>query len=186
MNFKSKLVSVFGAGIIALSMVGGVAAQNSTTADVTLTVEAQNQGGLSIVQVQQSTQFTHVKSTFNSGGETNGGLTVEIKDERFTRAGWSLNISGTDFKGQRANNTMPVSQMTIQNIAVQKHEGDPAPPAAIQSASMSNQGVKIVSAAVGSGSGRYTVSMNTKVVVPANTTADTYKTVVTFTLDAAP
>jgi hypothetical protein len=189
MNFKSKLVSVFGAGIIALSMVGGVAAQetHSDQADVRVAVNMPEGGTLTYWIADSGAGFTPVMSTFNEDGESTGTLILSVEDTRFNREGWALGISTSGFTGQTTQDVIEADHLEIVPGSVDTVAGDNGDhfvkPAQIV---MDSETQGILSAPEGSGSGQYTLPLNATVTIPANTEADTYVATVIVTETAHP
>lgn len=184
MTVKTKAFSFIAAGMLMIGSITGAAAQTNT-ADVSVTIQA-NEGGLGIAQISQTNQTQSVKVNFDEGATIDGTVSVTVVDARFTRAGWNLNVSATDLQGTKLENKLTVDHMTVSGVTVAKEAGDAAPAAETETFTMSTGGTKVVSAAAGTGSGRYNVTLNTSIVVPANTTADTYSSTITFSLATAP
>lgn len=187
MNFKSKVVSIIGAGLIVFGSATGVAAQATAGAPVSVIVEV-DQGGIGIESVQQSTQFETVKvdRDFEAASSTEGAVSFKVRDARFTRVGWSVNVSATDFTSTNGYN-VPVNNLSITSIAVAIEAGEAGPVGASTPFAMSaGSSPTVVSAEAGTGSGLYSVEIGTKLTIPANTTIGTYTSTITFNLAAAP
>jgi len=181
MNFKSKLVSVFGAGIIALSMVGGVAANNQV--DVNVQVNKPENGTLTYSL--QADGFSSATASFESTSKSEGKLTLTVTDNRFTFEGWTITMSATDFTSQ-GKKTINANALTVKpNGNVQIKNGGPDSPVA-REAQMSNQGAPVLQASRGQGSGEYVATYDATVAIPANTQAGVYKTTITVSQGAGP
>jgi hypothetical protein len=188
MNIKSKVVSIIGAGLILVGSVTGAVAQETlgASAPVSVTVEV-DRGGIGIESVQQSTAFNTVKveHDFKTASSTEGAVSFKVRDARFTRVGWSVNISATDFKS--GDEIVPVNNLSVTNITVTKEAGDDGPVATDTPFAMAlGSSPTVVGAAEGTGSGLYQVEVGTKLTIPANTTIGTYTSTITFNLAAAP
>jgi hypothetical protein len=186
MSVKGKIFSIVAAGMLVLGSVTGVAAGNSSSASVSVQVEGGGTGDLSITQVTAGA-FTTAATTFDAGGTSTGTITVSFEDNRFTRQGWQLTIGAQDFTGTNdPANVIPASNFSIVSAQVGNRKGDPAPQSSASNVSMSQDGVVLVSAPKGKGSGQYVVTVNGALVIPANMTVDTYATTLTFSLVTAP
>jgi hypothetical protein len=192
MNFKTKIVSIIGAGMILFGSATGVAAQEKAPAGTNASVKVEVDGGaIGIESVQQSKQFDTVKvnQDFTTGSTTQGAVAFLVRDARFTREGWSVNILASDFtyKSETGSYTVPVSNLSVTGITVTKQAGDDGAVAAATPLAMSAGVSKMVaSAAKGKGSGIYKVEVGTTLTIPANTTIGTYTSTITFNLASAP
>jgi hypothetical protein len=192
MNFKTKIVSIIGAGMILFGSATGVAAQEKAPAGTSANVEVTVDGGaIGIENVQQSKQFdtVMVNKNFTSESETHGAVSFLVRDARFTREGWSVNILASDFTytSDTGSYTVPVEKLSVTNITVTRQAGDNGAVAATTPLAMAKGVSKMVaSAPKGDGSGVYEVEVGTTLTIPANTTIGTYTSTITFNLSSAP
>jgi hypothetical protein len=183
MNFKSKLVSVFGAGIIALSMVGGVAAQQNS-AQVNVQVNKPQDGTLTYT-VQAQGFSTAASPTLDQSSTVSGTLILTVTDGRLTREGWTITMSATDFTSEGKPSFNADALAVTPKDAVKHLKGDKDLPIASGNR-LSNQGAPVLQASRGKGSGQYTATYDANVTVPANTQEGVYKTTITVSHGAGP
>lgn len=181
MNFKSKLVSVFGAGIIALSMVGGVAANNQAQVNV----QVNRDGSGTLTYSLQARDFNGVNTSYDQNVTSQGTLELTVKDGRFTQEGWTITMSGTTFTSGTSA-TIPISNFSVTPESVVADKGQSNPMPAAKSLTMSTNPQTALEAPRGSGSGEYKATYRGSVSVPANTPAGTYTTTITVNHGAGP
>lgn len=181
MNFKSKLVSVFGAGIIALSMVGGVAANNQ----VDVNVEVIKGGSGTLTYSLSAGTFSTATTSLTNTATSEGTLTLNVLDERFNFEGWTITMSATEFTSPGKQSFGPEALQVSTDGTVQPVRGD-AKGVTASGATMSTQGTPVIKAERGTGSGEYQMVYKGKVTVPANTQAGTYTTTITVNGTSAP
>jgi spore coat protein U-like protein len=190
MNFKTKVASVFGAGIMAFGMAAGVAAQtydNPPQVPVDVVVGAPSDAGINYT-ITQTSSFNNVVSNLNEAQPATGTFAVTVTDNRFTLRGWSFSISADDFRGDNVANTttIPIGNFSADSgevTAISVNAGDL--PVASDLVMRKTPQV-LFAAAPGTGSGRYQVTVTGKVMIPANTPADTYSTTIKIDMNAAP
>lgn len=187
MTIKARMLSITGAAIIALGLASGVNAGDpaTDTADVEVRVSAPEGGALRWT-IAGSEQFTAVTGSLDAEGSSHGGLLLSVEDTRFTRAGWSLSISATDFTGQETGDTIGVGNFLIAPGTVDVLAGDSGLDPVPGSFALSTDGQVLLAAPLGSGSGRYALPLSGTVTIPANTAADTYVSTITVDETSAP
>ncbi len=189
MNTKTRVLSIAGAAMIALGTITGVAAAKPPTdaieADVTVQVSAPTEGALRWGIAGTST-FTAVTGSLDSDGTSQGGLQLTVEDTRFTRVGWSLSISATDFTGDNTGEIIPVSNFSVAPGELGVLAGDAGVSPTSGSIELSESGQVLITAPEGSGSGSYTLPLTGTMTIPANTTADTYVSTITVDQTSAP
>ncbi len=189
MNIKTRVLSIAGAAIIALGTITGVAADKPTTdateADVTVQVSAPSGGTLNW-GITVPTGFTAVTGSLDSEGTSQGGLLLTVQDTRFTRVGWELSISGSDFTGITTGGTLAVGNFSVAPGKLTVLAGDTGVTPASGSIQLGSEGQSVISAAKGSGSGSYSLPLTGTMTVPANTMADTYVSTITVDQVSAP
>lgn len=190
MRFRNRFFSLVAAGMFVLGSITGVAANSQ--AEVTVQVDVPANGGLKIVSVQAPQQFGNVQASMSTSNEVTSKLEIKVEDSRFTGAGWNLTIKADDFRtgpgnGNGNNGVIPINNLTITSTAVTKTSGQDWSGQTFSNVSLGpGQPTKVVSAPVNTGTGIYTVGVESKLTVPAMTKPGNYKTTVYVELNSAP
>ncbi|MBI4090654.1 MAG: MerR family transcriptional regulator [Candidatus Komeilibacteria bacterium] len=155
-------------------------------------------GTLSIVSASTSNSFTGVSVSFSSQTSTAPNLgAVEVQDARGSGAGWTIALSGTDWKagqdvmqldydGTGSNNNLGkmciiVASGAIQSVAGQDTTGITKGSLGCFSASVTS--LSIYTAAAASGKGDYWITdFSLQQFIPSNPTAQNLTTTLTLTL----
>lgn len=182
MTVRTRVASIIGAGMLALSLLPGAVAQTSVPVDVVVGVPANS---ALTWNLQQDGGFSAVTSSITDTGTSSGQLTLTVEDTRFTRQGWAISVSASDFVGAQSGESIPVGNFSLAPGAVTKI-GDQTLAPVPASIALNTDAQMVLGASAGSGSGRYTLPMTGTVTVPANVKADTYKTSITVTASTAP
>jgi hypothetical protein len=190
MNFKSKAVSIFAAGIMALSMGVGASAQTLQSPNevpVDVTVGSPSDAGISWT-ITVTSPWPTVVSNLDEAQATTGTFAVTVTDNRFNLRGWSFSIAADDFQGEDPANTatIPVSNFRADSGEVTAISANAGTMPVANDFVMSTTPQTLISAAPGTGSGRYQTTVAGIITIPANTPADTYETTIQITMNAAP
>ena len=126
--------------------------------------------------------------TLNGTDQTTTGTlgTLDVIDARGTGVGWNVVVASTDFtKTGDPTKIIPASGFTIPTApTVTTVAGNTAPTS--NSGALNGAGLKLLSAAVGTGMGEYQVTPDLQLLVPAQTYAGTYTATVTETVTSGP
>lgn len=188
MNFKQKVLSVVGAGMLTFAGLTGVAAQlgpNPTEIPVDVVVGSPAGAGITWT-VTLTSPWDDVVSNLSEDQDTTGAFAITITDNRFTQQGWEFSISADDFLGEDTGRRLGIENFFVNSgevVALSANAG--AMPVA-SDFTMTEIPQRLIYAAPGTGSGRYQLSVAGTVTIPANTVADTYQTTIEISLDAAP
>jgi len=159
----------------------------------TLTSISIQGGSLSLTAPVSSVLFGNVgiDGSVKSVKITLGNLSFE--DFRGTGEGYHLTMSSTQFTGTSSGKKLPTNALTLRGIqSINRVVGNTSLPASTipGNTTIDSSGVKIISAASGSGMGKYTIVFPTDSLELAFDTssmiADTYESTITWTLATGP
>jgi hypothetical protein len=184
MNMKRALVSIAGAAVLAFGAGGVVIAQQSGQVPIDVEVGVAPEAALSW-QVVETAPFGAVPSRFEAQ-TTSGAISATVADTRGTEAGWVLSVSGTDFVGDNTGRSFSIENLSITPGPVQVVAGDSDPLPTVTSLTMTSSPQVLMSAAPGTGAGRYSTLITGTLMIPGNTLVDTYTSILTVDLAAAP
>ena len=174
------------------AMISGVKADVNTTTDVILTIENGNiTHGISWDNASGLTLTTGLKVSNSAQTATGnfGNDSFRVDDQRWSESGWYTTLSVTDLTGQNnAAHVIAASnvKLTASAETFSQNTGIANPFSSQQT--MDSVKTYLHMAANHAILGTYLTDMAVEVTVPANTPADTYKGIITYTLyeDAQP
>lgn len=130
----------------------------------------------------------NVFSFSNQSGTSTGVLTVLIRDERGTYAGWNVTLESSDF----IHITDDVPAIPASGFTVASSAGIAAEVGATDGIDVVNTGVslntgpRIVQAVEGAGTGMYAQKLNVELEIPARQPRGEYRSDVTVTIASGP
>ena len=134
--------------------------------------------------IAESIPFKDLQYSFDPQ-TTTGAITVT--DDRGTKAGWALYVSGTDFVGASTKDVIPIGNLALAEGSVQVLQGQTSPmPTTSSLAAVTGSPQLVMSAATGAGAGRYSVQFTGTLQVPAGQRVDTYSSTLTVNQTTAP
>jgi len=185
---KSRLTRVLASmGLAAALAVGAVMptlAADSATLDGTASLNA---GPLDL----DATGPVIFSGTLNGENQTlttaPGASTITITDATGSGAGWSLSASATQFSTEDGNHQLPADALTINESPVAGVTGEESElPATTTQATLTSTPAVILSAAEGTGMGKFEVNPTFSLDIPFDAYAGIYESTVTFTLAVTP
>lgn len=189
MGLKKKFVSIVGVALMTFSMGTAAFAQEGDSPSqvpVDVIVGAPEDAAISW-SIVRTAPFTSVPASFDEDESVTGQMSVTVSDNRYTQRGWALSVSGSDFVGlETPTEGFNVGQLSFDASAVTVLNGQDEPVPVAESFTMTEAPQPLFHTPRGSGSGRYSTILTGTVVVPANTLADTYRSIITVTLNQAP
>ncbi len=120
--------------------------------------------------------------------------TMTIVDARGTGAGWSVNVKATPFTSNTSNNigliVLPDNSLALGTVSITAGNGssDVSGTTITQGTIDNSAGVKILSSAINSGMGTYTVNIGamTLTLSPKDAEAGSYSSTITMLLSQGP
>lgn len=179
---KKKILSTAIAGVLGLSMLTGVAAQESAPADVE--VVNNPQGGLEIFI--DAADFDAVPYSLQDQ-QTNADIVVTVTDDRGSDLGWNVTISGTNFTD--GTNSFDVENLVLSSDATVT--GNPGSPEGITATGgpvpEGPDSLKIASVERGGGTGEFTVTFSdSELTIPGGTLVGEYQSTLTVSVATGP
>ncbi len=179
---KRLIALVLVLSFVAVSPVG---AQDSPNVPVDVQVNGATGAGLTLTAAQ-SGAFNPVTYSFTDQTVT-GAITVTLLDNRGTNAGWSINIEAPDFVGTGSNAVpIPVTGLSLTPGTVSVTAGQVSPLPTASTVAMRTTSQRLMTAALNSGAGQYTVIFAASLLIPGNTPVDNYTTTLALSAAAAP
>ena len=113
-----------------------------------------------------------------------------VSDATGSGAGWNLTVTATTFKNA-ANKTLATDALTITGVTVVKNAGkNPTNsigyPVTVPMGANAPTAVKFYSSAANSGMGKFTITPNVSLDVPADTYAGSYSSTITISIVSGP
>lgn len=183
MNFKSKMVGVFGAAIMTFGMLASASAAG-TTADVNVKV-SQPDGAVIAASITGG-RFSEVKyRAGNDGQNATGTIVVTATDTRGAGTGWTVSLAGGgDFKDGDKSFALGAFSLQPGSIVGQgSANANGITPSAVGSVSTTQQTLMV--AAKNKGLGVFDSTINGTIKVPDNTLVGDYKTTLTVSIVAS-
>jgi hypothetical protein len=195
MNILKQRIARIGIGI-GLAATMALSAVVPALADDVGGSAAVTGGAMAITSLSASTAAFNV--TINGSDQTpTVDVTVHLKDDRGTGAGWKLQVAATTFTtgggtpktfansgtfsiSDRANGVDGAGTYTDPSNSVS------SPPIAVTTAATTPSAVSVFNAALDSGMGHFTVTPSMQVAIPANAFAGTYTSTITYTIATGP
>jgi len=181
MSFKSKFVGVFGAAILTVSAVAGVAAQS---ASAPVSVQVNGSGQPLSVALENTQSFQAVSYNADAAQSTTGKFKITVSDPRGTGEGWNVKISANDDFRADGDKSFPLSNnLTMTDGSLEGNAKGVTKSAVTMTAAQQT----ILSAQTRSGMGNVAYKdINTTVNVPAGTLSGTYKTTLNVQIASGP
>ena len=183
MNVKNQIISIFGAAVLAVTAVSGVAAQNET-ADVNVRVSAP--ANASISATITGGRFSDVAyRTGNSEQNATGSIVITATDTRGVGSGWTVSLSGNG-PFTTGDSSFALDKFGLPAGSVQgkdKANGKGITAQALGSVSTTPQTVMVAQRK--SGMGVFDDTINGTIKVPDGTLVGDYKTTLTVAITAS-
>jgi hypothetical protein len=185
MNVRNRFATVLTAAVLAGSLVGGVQAQATDTAAVTI-----NPGTLTASIV--AGDFGSADYSFADQDVTSNGLVLTITNKTGSPAGWTVTTTATDYVGQARNGeSIPFDETTTTGTEELTRVVGQEVTGMSEAVSLASGGtaepIITVEAPAGSGQGQYTLTLSQLTLnVPGGTLAQTYTSTLTVNVPSAP
>ncbi len=193
MNIRNRVLATLGAAALVATMSTGVLASAPPTGSDSANVDVQVKvidGSTVTVSIGETTSFTDVTYNLTTAQESDGALTVTVKDNRGTARGWNVTLGATNFL--RTVNTGIGSDIAISNLALTpttptRVSGVGTIPTATSTIpQVSTTQSQLWNAPADKGDGEFAVVLNGALNIPAGQLVDTYKSTITVEVTAAP
>ena len=192
MNLKTKVATFAAASIFALSL--GSSALAATPATVIQKIVPNTESAETLNASLASGEMSSFTFS-NDAGQSNGSLTLGVKDARGSNAGWDVTLQVGSFKrgadGQNVTGLV-VTDITSSGFAITGAgtlESNPGPLVGITRASPTtgfSNAKTVLTAIPGAGTGVYTQPYDVSLAIPAQQAPGTYTADVTVSISSAP
>lgn len=180
-----KLVSTFLAGMLAFTMVAGVAAEDDPVPEVSgdATVSITSSGTLSVTIT--NADFDSHEYKFEEHVVT-ANITVNVNDGRGNNAGWSITLKA-DGNLTDGDKSIPLANLSLGAGAIISTAGMGIAGLTTDAFSpVTTTGQQIIGAPVNKGAGVYDVDIVGTLTIPAGQVVGNYKATLTVEAAAAP
>lgn len=184
MNLRKKLLATVAAVVLTASTaLTGVSQSASDTSSVTI-----YQGNFSVSL--SAANFNNVQYSLDQQLAENGSIDLNVNDSRGTGAGWKVPLSITDFIGETNNSQIiPVAGLEIDPASITVTTALPnSQPVVPEMTPVYNEAAPQLtwSAPAGQGQGSYNLHMESDLIIPGRTQAQTYTATGTVNVVTAP
>jgi hypothetical protein len=182
MNLKSKVLGIFGAAMITMSMIGGASAATAT-ADVSVRVGQPDNGILSASITGGA--FQEVKYRAGSGFQNSAGkVIITATDTRGLGSGWTVTLRANgDFTD--GSKSFSVNNFSLQPGSLQGADNANANGISAQAiGGLTTSSQNVLVAQQGKGLGVFTNTIDGTIKVPDGTLVGDYKTTLTVEITA--
>ena len=164
------------------------ASPKTSTATVTVSVTIVG-GPLSIEATDLEFQSIDLSSGYNSAIAEN---TITVVDPTGTGAGWNVTLKASDLVSEDADAQLSLDELEFEILSISQNRirgntnTDNAPTGIEYRTRISQEELKLVSAARNTGMGRFSVTPQYQLTVPEDTVPGTYTSNLTYTIFQGP
>lgn len=183
MNVIKKCASGALALMLAAGIAGGALAAETADGDVDVEIIPMAEGGVLSVSITSLNlgQLEYSLTPQHAGGH----IDIHASDLRGNADGWYVVLSGTDFDAaddEFAVDNLDLSNGVVTTIDPSGHATNAAPQQAVTPATLADNGTQVLTAAPRVGAGKYKLTYEADLNIPAGTLVGEYQSTLTVTI----